>query len=73
MAIWGVDGSGTIKEEILSPLGLVCYGGSSSEENGVTYVVRWKTGGIYKEFTQKEFDKIDNNYIRNERKQKLKK
>lgn len=72
MAIWGIDG-GNIKEEILSPLGLVCHGGISSSEDGMIYRVYRKTGEFYKDFTQEEFDKIDKNYIRNERKEKLKK
>jgi hypothetical protein len=72
MAIWGID-SGTINEEKLSKLGLVCTGGRSSEKNGMTYMVYRKSGEFYKEFTKEEFDKIDENYIRKERKQKLKK
>lgn len=51
---------------------MVCHGGISSSEDGMIYRVYRKTGEFYKDFTQEEFDKIDI-YIRNERKEKLKK
>jgi hypothetical protein len=50
MAIWGIDG-GNIKEEILSPLGLVCHGGISSSEDGM----------IYRVYTQRKKRKIEKN------------
>ena len=62
MAIWGVD-SGTIDEKRLSPLGLICYGGSSSEK-GTTWRVQSKSknDNFKMELNEKDFKNVGKIY-----------
>lgn len=60
MSIWGVEG-GTVDEERLKPLGLICYGGRSSDKNGTTYHVCGKNGfDVY--LNKQDFDNVGDIY-----------
>lgn len=54
---WGVN-NGSINEDKLKPLGLVCYGGESSE-TGFTYSVKSFDGKFEVELTYEEFQNVD--------------
>ena len=67
MAIWGVD-KGTIDEERLSKLGLICYGGGTSKKGGTTYKIHGKNTDFFIELEEYDFknnlDKIYTRYLR---------
>jgi len=61
MCIWGTEG-GNISKEKLEPLGLVCNGGGSFPNGGMSYHITNTIGDIKIDIyiTSKEFDNISN-------------
>lgn len=71
---WCVE-YGTVSEEKLEPLGLICYGGGYNK-NGTTYHVFNEDKSFDVEVNQKDFDNIDKIYHQfktKDRKEKLEK
>jgi hypothetical protein len=67
---WGTNTN--VKDDILNSFGFMCNGGSFDENDNPTYRVYKINGEFYKEFSKDDFEKIDKIFLRNERKQKLK-
>ena len=72
--IWGIV-SGSIQQDILEPLGLVCYGGGSFKNGDMSYHVtsinNLRKIDIY--LTEKEFNDIKNYMKKYNKKIRLKK
>jgi hypothetical protein len=76
MSIWGVTGEGKscqVDEKRLNPLGLTCWGGSSSNSGAMTWHVynADKSFDVYLE--KEDFDNVDRIYNQFLRKYKLEK
>jgi hypothetical protein len=79
--VWGVEGNNRCREDLLKPLGLISYGGTSIE-GGMCYTIysidKSKNIKFNVLFNQIEnikeiYSKIDSEYLRIYRKEKLKK
>ena len=74
--VWGVDGSGTVEDEILEPLGLISYGGGSNPKSGrMTYVVYSKSDNDFRyeidDNKLHEIGKIYKSYLRKHKLEKI--
>jgi len=67
--VWCVD-NGTVNEERLKPLGLICYGGGSNSK-GETYHVFNEDKSFDVEVNKKDFEIIHKIYHNFKRKEKL--
>lgn len=69
--MWGVEGNGNLKEELLNPYDLHCHGGSSNEK-GMAYRIYHKTNGFEIYLIENEIVDIGKYYTKYLREKKLK-